>query len=340
MKATTISALIAVLALAACTEPDATAPSTTPPASDPAQTQAAQAPAIEVSADGGVTRYNTPGNLESTFDIGCIDLAQVKNIYSPADLFKGSAACFRRGDGGRGASLFMTALAYSRYDVERVADRTAHQGFEVLKMSTFEPFSDEEKALFDGDIDAVSDDPEAWSGFCAQLRALGPPAYRPDYMILHGLHGTAAGDNGLVPGFDPESAWRLTEKYMRCSSGADAATNGDAQTQASAAERQLAALVREAPSLAAATKLAVAEHFLSEGSWPNSNEEVRVDNSGLEPAIDIGPNGVITIRFSEPAELAGKSIVLTPRVGDTGDYVQWQCSSADIPPALRPSTCS
>jgi hypothetical protein len=336
MKAETIPALVAFLALTACTEPDTTDKAPVP---DQAHTQAAQAPAVEVSTEGGVTRYNTPGNLQSAFDIGCIDLAQVKNVYSPADLFKGSAACFQSGDGGRGVNLFAMAMAYGRFDIARVADTTAHQGIEMLKMSTFEPFSDEDKALISEGIQAMSNDPEAWSGFCTQLRALGPPAYRPDYMIQHGLRGAGEGDNGLVADFDSAAAWQTVDKYMRCSGGADSGTNGDAPTQASAAERQLAQLVRDAPSLAAVTKIVVAEYFLSQGNWPNSNEQAGVDNSTLNPTISIGPNGVITIRFEEPEELAGKSIVLTPRAGGSGDYVEWRCSSADIPPALRQSNC-
>lgn len=336
MKAEAIPALVAFLALTACTEPDTTDKA---PAPDQAQTQAAQAPAIEVSTEGGVTRYNTPGNLQSTFDIGCIDLAQVKNVYSPADLFKGSAACFQSGDGGRGVSLFWVAMAYGRYDIARVADMTAHQGIEMLKMSTFEPFSDEDKALISEGLEAMVNSPGEWSGFCTKLRALGPPAYHPDYMIQHGMRGSGEGDNGLVADFDSAAVWRTVDKYMRCSSDADPGTNGAAPTQASAAERQVAKLVRDAPIFAAATKTAVAEYFLSEGTWPSSNEQAGVDNSTLNPPIDIGPNGVITIRFAEPAELAGRSIVLTPRAGDSGDYVEWQCSGADIPPALRQDNC-
>ncbi len=101
MKAATYLSLLPILALSACSDPAGTDQAQAPVAPDQAQTQAAQEPAIEVRTDGNVTTVTTAGNLQSTFDIGCIDFAQVKNVYAPADLFKGSVACLQTGEDGR-----------------------------------------------------------------------------------------------------------------------------------------------------------------------------------------------------------------------------------------------
>ena len=180
------------------------------------------ASAVATTTDGAVTRHTTSGNLQSTFDIGCIDVAQVRNVYSPADLFKGAVACFQSGDDAEGRNLFWLALAYGRFDIARVADETAHQGLDVLKMSSFEGFSDEDRVRISERLGASINAPDEWAPFCQQLRDLGPPTYHPDYMIQHGIRAfqpkSAEGGNGLVEDFDPEASWTMVvDEYMRCS---------------------------------------------------------------------------------------------------------------------------
>ena len=349
MKAATCYSLMALLALSACSDTGAPDPAQPPMAPDQAQPQAAQAPGIEVSTEGDMTTITTAGNLQSTFDIGCVDMAQVKNVYSPADLFKGSVACFQAGDGAHGAGLFRLALVYGRYDIDRVADRTAHQGLEVLKLSSFEPFSEADKTLIQEQLNVFFSSPEANLQFCAQLRALGPPAYHPDYMIQHGMQAfqpwSQEGINGLVADFDPDATWQMVvDRYMRCASDADvtASTSPDPDAdQNTATKTDAATRVREAPSLAASARTAVAEYFNSEGTWPESNAQAGIAESSPQFPVSIGPGGVITIHFDEPAELVGKSIVLTPRSEASGDWVDvyWSCSAVDIPVELRSQNC-
>lgn len=362
MKADTFFPLMGVLALSACSEPARTDQAQTPAAAEPMQTQpAAQAPGIEVSTEGGMTTITTAGNLQSTFDIGCIDMAQVKNVYSPADLFKGSVACFQAGDGARGVNLFSLALAYGRYDIDRVADRTAHQGLEVLKLSSFEPFSEADKTLISEQIGAFVSSPETRRPFCAQLRALGPPDYHPDYMIQHGIQAfqpwAAEGVNGLLADFDPVASWQMVvEKYMKCSTGADpaaapasdqgadtvaAGTQGDSQAQLDEAAAYAAEKLRDAPMFASTMKMAVAEHYRAVGAWPESNAELGMAEATPQMPATLGKGGVITIRLEEPELLAGKSIMLTPRAEASGDWVNvlWDCAAVDIPPELRSQDC-
>ncbi len=91
--------------------------------------------------------------------------------------------------------------------------------------------------------------------------------------------------------------------------------------------------------MAAFAKLSVSEMFLTNGKWPNNNDEAKV-----APVIDtdfsikVGNNGIVTITYLVLDELAGKSIVLTPTQGDSGT-VNWACKSADIAVEYLPKRC-
>lgn len=92
-------------------------------------------------------------------------------------------------------------------------------------------------------------------------------------------------------------------------------------------------------NMAAYAKLSVSEQFLTDGKWPNNNDEAKV-----APVIDtdftikVGNNGVVTIVYLVPAELAGKSIVMTPSSVEKGT-VNWGCKSPDIASEYLPKRC-
>jgi len=91
--------------------------------------------------------------------------------------------------------------------------------------------------------------------------------------------------------------------------------------------------------MAAYAKLSVSEAFMTDGKWPNNNDEAKV-----APVIDtdftikVGTNGVVTIVYLVPAELAGKSIVMTPSSVEKGT-VNWDCKSPDIAAEYLPKRC-
>lgn len=92
-------------------------------------------------------------------------------------------------------------------------------------------------------------------------------------------------------------------------------------------------------NMAAFAKLSVSETYMTDGKWPNNNDEAKV-----APVIDtdfnikVGTNGVVTIVYLVPAELAGKSIVLTPSSVEKGT-VNWDCKSPDIAAEYLPKRC-
>ncbi len=91
--------------------------------------------------------------------------------------------------------------------------------------------------------------------------------------------------------------------------------------------------------MAAYAKLSVSESYITNGKWPNNNDEANV-----APVIDtdftikVGNSGVVTIVYLVPAELAGKSIVMTPSSVEKGT-VNWDCKSPDIATEYLPKRC-
>jgi hypothetical protein len=341
MSTRTLIAFVSLLALAACSdssvpaqEPEVTA------ASQEAASAAASVPPVQVTSEDGVTRITTAGNLQSTFDLDCIELPEVQNVYTPADLYKASALCFAATQGDRAVKLFWLAAAYGGYDVMRVADQTAHQGLTVLQMNHFGEYPEADRKTISDALGAFRNDPAQWKAFCANVRTLGAPAYHPDYMIQHGLAAmrpwAAEGVNGLVKDFDPVGAWQtLLDQELGCSDGAAPAAAPAARTEQQPHPLKLGLV------FAASSKTAVAEYYWAREAWPNSSAEAGLDPiAGPPVAVSIGPGGIITIRFDEPAELAGKSMTLSPSIVDSGSRLAWACASTDIPPdQLRAGGC-
>jgi len=326
-------AFMGLLALGACS-------GSNEPAQDPANAAAGQEsasaavsePPVQVTTEDGVTRVTTAGNLQSTFDLDCIELPEVKNVYTPADLYKAAALCFASTQGDRAVRLFWLAAAYGMYDVRRVADQTAHQGLTMLQMNHFGEFPEADRKTISDALGAFRNDPAQWKAFCASVRTLGAPAYHPDYMIQHGLAAmrpwAAEGVNGLVKDFDPVGAWQtLVDQELGCSEGAGPAAAPTARKEQQPHPLKLGLV------FAASSKSAVAEYYWAMEAWPNSSAEAGLDPIAGPPiAVSIGPGGVITIRFHEPAELAGKSMTLSPSIVDSGSRLAWGCASTDIPP--------
>jgi type IV pilus assembly protein PilA len=103
------------------------------------------------------------------------------------------------------------------------------------------------------------------------------------------------------------------------------------------------AKVSEGMNLSASAKLAVAETYSSKGSFPTGNA-----SAGLAASTDIRGNnvasvavgatsGLITITYSNDANISGDNIVLTPTT-DTGSIV-WTCTVGTVEDKYKPSNC-
>ena len=165
-----------------------------------------------------IRNYTTPGNLESNYNLGCIDVKDAKPIYNPVDLFKASKACITAHRYDEALRLYALGGAYGRYDMRRVADSTAHQAVTVARMEIFGDVSDTDAQKFKAST--ALDNPAAKAAFCADVSRIGPPNYFPRYMIQHGMGAFfGAAKDGLVANFDAKSAWNeALSAYLHCTS--------------------------------------------------------------------------------------------------------------------------
>lgn len=174
------------------------------------------------SSKSSIANYETPGNLESKHKIGCIPAAKIKNIYTPADLYKGVAACVAADSFENGHLLFALAGAYGRFDTLRVSDTTAHQALTVIQMQEFESLPQKKLDRLQREIRAIAKDDARLGAICTQIRRIGPPNYVPRYMIQHGLGAfSSRSGSALKTTFDATAGWeKALSSYLHCPAAA------------------------------------------------------------------------------------------------------------------------
>jgi hypothetical protein len=177
-------------------------------------------PKIIQEQAGNITNVRVEGSLAATRQLDCIDLPAVSGDLTPPDLYTAVLQCIALGDYNRAARVFFVASVYSRFDAQRIVDRSASAGGQVLILRTFAGVTAEQKQLFSKAIDTLTKDPQNFQGWCQDIKRLGPPRYFPKYLILHGLNAFTSErplENALLPGFDVEANWaRVLETNVHC----------------------------------------------------------------------------------------------------------------------------
>jgi len=146
---------------------------------------------------------------ETTNQLKCINLNEVKPSYSPPALFSASVACANKEEPMKAAQLFLFARIYGSYDMMRAEDHTARQVINILVQNTF-------KAMR-GNADSVQyqinheliKKPETFKAFCTSAKTIGKPNYHPTYMINHGMNAVLGKikNNGIKENFNENQAW-------------------------------------------------------------------------------------------------------------------------------------
>ncbi len=174
---------------------------------------------IVVEQKGKVTNLTVVGQLAANQPLGCVSIDGVGKDHTPPDLYHGVSACIQQEDYRTAVALFALAGLESRFDAERVLDKTAGQAGQVLIMDTFNGLPDDKRAKFQAAVKAVAADPEVLSRTCAAIRKIGYPTYYPAYMVLHGIRAFTAkpDDPTMEPNFDGAAAWNsLLGTYLNC----------------------------------------------------------------------------------------------------------------------------
>lgn len=179
-----------------------------------AMTGCAGAPATRPT----VVNHQAPGNLESTQALSCAVANDLKNTYTPPDLYRGMVSCINQGDYSSAVYFFALAGTYTYYDSLRVADTTAHQAHTVLLQNSLASLDDAHKDALRRALQSSLGNREKLPAVCRRIAHVGAPRYYPRYMLQHGMGaflGTSG--DGLVKPFDSEAAWkRAMRGYLRC----------------------------------------------------------------------------------------------------------------------------
>lgn len=150
----------------------------------------------------------------------CLSRSQITAATSPAALMNALPRCVQDGRMQDAIDLYNIAGVFSHFDRQRVADETAHSAYGALKAMAGSALGEENLGRFDSALKAqLSPDkaPAYVAGICAFSKRVGPPSYPPTYMLSHGMSSFTGTGGGLVPGFDPASAWQATlSQYLKC----------------------------------------------------------------------------------------------------------------------------
>jgi hypothetical protein len=161
-------------------------------------------------------------------DNGCPSLASLDGSQTPDRLYRGVAPCLRSADQDTAVVLFGLAAAYGRFDAKRVADPSAHQASTLLRLVALQELDASQRQALSQGMAAALARPAGRPNLCATVERIGPPTYRPDYMLRHGLAqlkrdvtgagaDTPAASGGLVEGFDANAAWNeVLDDFLRC----------------------------------------------------------------------------------------------------------------------------
>jgi hypothetical protein len=174
---------------------------------------------IVVERKGNVTNLNVVGQLAAKQPLSCVSIDGVGKDHTPPDLYQGVSACIQQEDYRTAVALFALAGMESRFDAQRVLDKTAGQAGQVLVMDTFNSLPNDRRAKFQAAVKAVAADPEALSRTCATIRKIGYPTYYPAYMVLHGIRAFTANpdDPTMEPNFNAAGVWdSLLSTYLIC----------------------------------------------------------------------------------------------------------------------------
>ncbi|DAB32515.1 MAG TPA: hypothetical protein CFH79_03510 [Sulfurospirillum sp. UBA11407] len=174
-----------------------------------------------ISFAGEIINIQTSGNLESKYTLGCADVAKIRNIHTPADLYKSLASCIKEENYERAIYYYAVAGAYGYFDAYRVSDKSARQAITVLKMLNFQDIEEAKKVKFLEEFKKHRTSPKM-KETCKSLFKLGKPDYYPRYMIEHGIQAfTNSKTDGLLENYNADTIWDdALFKYVKCEKNA------------------------------------------------------------------------------------------------------------------------
>lgn len=164
----------------------------------------------------------TEGNFAS---VPCAPLSAETSHQTPVALYRLAAACAIAARYDIAVDAFAMAGTYGKFDMARVSDESAYGILVAMKRLALDVLPPINKAQFQSAAGHGFDDKASHASICKRMQSAGPPRYRPDYMLNHGLGAVleAAGSSSSTAtapfraNFVPEVAWKQAlADYFSC----------------------------------------------------------------------------------------------------------------------------
>lgn len=141
-------------------------------------------------------------------DFGCIAQSEITPDMHPSELARIVRHCAAAQRFEDAVQVYYTFSSYGLYDQQRVRDESAHVVLGELSQWMFAFLDRNTMTGLRAAIDQMRDPGSAlFQDTCAKLTALGPPDYRPGYMIRYGMIPRKSDDDWMAQDFDSAAAW-------------------------------------------------------------------------------------------------------------------------------------
>ncbi|WP_204113077.1 hypothetical protein [Shimia biformata] len=140
----------------------------------------------------------------------CFEIEDVQPDHTALELAGAVRSCVEAGRHGDGMAIFIAFNSYSLFDQQRVRDETAHEILTELNQWIFNGMGKDDIDVLRRHAETLRLGDSAYQDrICNALWAVGPPSYRPSYMIAFGQMPRKGDDDWQVDGFDAEVAWKV-----------------------------------------------------------------------------------------------------------------------------------
>lgn len=149
---------------------------------------------------------------------GCMSQSELQRDMHPSELARIVRACAEDHRFDDAVQVYYTYSSYGLYDQQRVRDESAHVVLGELSQWMFAFLDRETMTGLRASIDKMRDPAHPFFlETCARIAALGPPEYRPGYMIRYGLMPRKHAEDWRTEAFDSEAAWKKARvEINRC----------------------------------------------------------------------------------------------------------------------------
>lgn len=155
-----------------------------------------------------ITEVKFAGSLQPNFDLDCIPIREVTSKFDPPTLIYAAKKCIQQGEYPKAWALLTTANGFAYYDLKRLADRSTQGARTVLAMNAFGDLTNSQRDQVQKTITEMQADAEQVKKYCADLTRIGPPAYEPQWAILHGIGVYQEPRNGhYLTNVEAKSLW-------------------------------------------------------------------------------------------------------------------------------------